>query len=685
MRTYKKTMILIGILFITLISTAKVDIEKKQQMDKVLSDISFSLETTHYKNLNIDDSFSKNVLKNYLDTLDYNHQYFTQTEVDEIYKKWCTQLDDDFLNGNSDAAFEIYNIYKDAVIRVTQYQTKLLENPEQLDFNKDEKLIYDREDQPYFSTEKEYETHWKKMLKSSILSLEDFEELTYDESINRMKSKMVTRKKLLDKKTSDDIYSYFVNAFLKEYDPHTDYFSAKEIADFDISMKLQLSGIGAVLTGEKEFIKVVKVMPNGPAAKGKELQPEDKIIAIATDGKEFEDITDWPLGDAVNLIRGKEGTTVKLRVIPSGTKTAKEYTFVRENVKLEDKGARYFIKEARSKNSNYKIGVINLPSFYMDFDAYSKGDKNYKSTTRDVKEILEKLNKESVDGLIIDLRNNGGGSLSEVNNLMGLFIPYGPVVQVKEGGRVSYLGDNDMKTYFNKPVVVMVNRLSASASEIFAAAMQDYRRGIIVGTPTFGKGTVQTIKNLDLGELKYTNGKFYRINGGSTQHKGVTPDILFPPTYDSSEIGESSLDNPLPWDEVNSLMSKENNNKIKKYLDRKYEILNKKHMERVVKNPDFIYNMKKYAIIKDITKDKEVSLNRKTRELETKELEDRWLEITNEKLVSQNKTKLKDYKALEEYNKERSKEDELEILKTDGEIIETVLILADEIALEKTK
>lgn len=685
MRTYKKIMILIGMLFITIISIAKVDTEKKQQMDKVLSDISFSLETTHYKNLNIDDSFSKNVLKNYLDTLDYNHQYFTQTEVDEIYKKWCTQLDDDFLNGNSDAAFEIYNIYKDAVIRVTQYQTKLLENPEQLNFNKDEKLIYDREDQPYFSTEKEYETHWKKMLKSSILSLEDFEELTYNESISRMKSKMVTRKKLLDKKTSDDIYSYFVNAFLKEYDPHTDYFSAKEIADFDISMKLQLSGIGAVLTGEKEFIKVVKVMPNGPAAKGKELQPEDKIIAIATDGKEFEDITDWPLGDAVNLIRGKEGTTVKLRVIPSGTKTAKEYTFVRENVKLEDKGARYFIKEAISKNSNYKIGVINLPSFYMDFDAYSKGDKNYKSTTRDVKEILEKLNREGVDGLIIDLRNNGGGSLSEVNNLMGLFIPYGPVVQVKEGGRVNYLGDNDMKTYFNKPVIVMVNRLSASASEIFAAAMQDYRRGIIVGTPTFGKGTVQTIKKLDLGELKYTNGKFYRINGGSTQHKGVTPDILFPPTYDSSEIGESSLDNPLPWDEVNSLMSKENNNKIMKYLDRKYEILNKKHMERVVKNPDFIYNMKKYAIIKDITKDKEVSLNRKTRELETKELEDRWLEITNEKLVSQNKTKLKDYKALEEYNKERSKEDELEILKTDGEIIETVLILADEIALEKIK
>lgn len=681
MKIYKKIMVLIGILFIAIVSVGEVNGEKKEQLNKVLSDISFSLETTHYKNLNIDDEFSKNVLKNYLDTLDYNHQYFTQAEVDEIYEKWETQLDDDFLKGNSRAAFEIYDIYKNAVERVIKYQTKLLKSPMSLDFTVDEKLVYDREEEPYFSTKKAYENHWKKMLKSSILSLEDYEELTYKESTNRMKSRMVTRKNLLEKKTTDDIYSYFVNAFLKEYGPHTSYLSAKEKADFDISMKLQLSGIGAVLTGEKGFIKVVKVMPNGPAAKGKQLQPEDKIIAVATDGKTFENIMDWPLGEAVNLIRGEEGTTVKLRVIPSGSKTAKEYTFVRENVKLEDRGARYFIKEAKSKNSIYKIGVINLPSFYMDFDAYSKGDKNYKSTTRDVKEIIEKLNNENIDGLIIDLRNNGGGSLSEVNNLMGLFIPYGPIVQVKEGGRVSYLGDGDMTTYFDKPVIVMVNRLSASASEIFAAAMQDYRRGIIVGTTTFGKGTVQTIKNLDLGELKYTNGKFYRIDGRSTQHKGVTPDILFPPTYDSTEIGESSLYNPLPWDEVDSLINggeSKSNNQLKKYLT-------EKHMERVVKNPDFIYNTKRYAVIQEITKDKEISLNRTVRERETKELEDKWLKITNEKMVAKNEVELKDYKALEEYNKKRAKKDELELLKKDGEIIETVKILADEIAIGRKR
>lgn len=681
MKIYRKITVLIGILLIAIVSVAKVDTEKKEQMNKVLSDISFSLETTHYKDLDIDDQFSKNVLKNYLDTLDYNHQYFTQAEVDEIYKKWGKQLDDDFLNGNSRAAFEIYHIYKEAVERVNKYQIKLLENPKNLDFTLDEKLVYDREEEPYFVTKEEYESHWKKMLKSSLLSLEDYEELTYKESIDRMKSRMETRQKLLEKKTTDDIYSYFVNAFLKEYDPHTTYLSAKEIVDFNMSMKLQLSGIGAVLTGEKGVIKVVKIMPDGPAAKGKELQPEDKIIAVATDGKTFEDIMDWPLGDAVNLIRGKEGTTVKLKVIPSGSKTAKEYTFVRENVKLEDRGARYFIKEAKSKNSNYKIGVINLPSFYMDFDAYNKGDKDYKSTTRDVKKIIEKLNKENIDGLIIDLRNNGGGSLSEVNNLMGLFIPYGPVVQVKEGGRVSYLGDSDMTTYFDKPVIVMVNRLSASASEIFAAAMQDYGRGIIVGTPTFGKGTVQTIKQLDLGELKYTNAKFYRIDGGSTQHKGVIPDILFPPTYDSAEIGESSLDNPLPWDEVESLINGENgknNNKLKEYLS-------KKHNERIANNPDFIYNIKRYGIIEEITKDKEVSLNRTVRKMETKELEDKWLAITNEKMKGKNEPQLKDYKALEEYNKSRAKKDELELLKKDGEIIETVKILADELAIGRKK
>jgi len=681
MRIRRKITVLMGILLIAIVSIAKVDTEKKEQMNKVLSDISFSLETTHYKDLDINDEFSKNVLKNYLSTLDYNHQYFTQSEVDKIYKKWGKQLDDDFLKGNSKAAFDIYDIYKEAVERVNKYQTKLLKNPKDLDFTIDEKLVYDREDEPYFLTKKEYENHWKKMLKSSILSLEDYEELTYEESVDRMKSRMETRKKLLEKKTTDDIYSYFVNAFLKEYDPHTTYLSAKEIVDFNMSMKLQLSGIGAVLTGEKGFIKVVKVMPDGPAAKGQELQPEDKIIAIATDGKDFEDIMDWPLGDSINLIRGKEGTTVKLKVIPSGSKTAKIYSFVRENIKLEDRGARYFIKEAKSKNSNYKIGVINLPSFYMDFDAYNKGDKDYKSTTRDVKKIIEKLNKENIDGLIIDLRNNGGGSLSEVNNLMGLFIPYGPVVQVKEGGRVSYLGDSDMTTYFDKPVIVMVNRLSASASEIFAAAMQDYGRGIIVGTPTFGKGTVQTIKQLDLGELKYTNGKFYRIDGGSTQHKGVTPDILFPPTYDSAEIGESSLDNPLPWDEVDSLINGENsknNVKLKEYLS-------EKHKERVVNNPDFNYNIKRYSIIEEITKDKEISLNRSVRKMETKELEDKWLAITNEKMVGKNEPQLKDYKALEEYNKGRAKKDELDLLKKDGEIIETVKILADEIAIMRKR
>jgi carboxyl-terminal processing protease len=680
MKINRKIQLLLGLLLIAVVSLGKGETEKREQLDNVLADISFSLETRHYKDLEVDDEFSKRVLKNYIDSLDYNHEYFTQDEIDDIYKKWGTELDDDYLKGQASAGFEIYKIYENAVLRVVDYQEKLLKEPKKLDFSKDEKLIIDREDAPFFKTKKDYEDHWRKMLKSSILSLEDYEDLSYEEATKRAKSRLETRKKLLKKKTEDDIYSIFVNSFLAEYDPHTNYMSAKEIENFNISMKAELTGIGAVLTTEKGYLKVVKILPDGPAAKGKELQPEDKILAVASDGKNFEDIMDWPSSDSINLIKGKKGTVVKLKVLPSGSKTPKIYTYVREVIKLESQSAKYFIKEAKLKDKSYKIGVINLPAFYMDFDAYSKGKKDYKSTTKDIITIIEKLNKEKVDGLIIDLRNNGGGSLSEVNSLMGLFIPYGPVVQVKEGGRVNYLGDSDMKTYFDKPVIVMVNRLSASASEIFAAAMQDYGRGIIVGTPTFGKGTVQTIEKLDLGEVKYTNGKFYRINGGSTQHKGVTPDIIFPATYDSEEVGESSLDNPLPWDEVESLVTLNeqvvNNNKIKEYL-------NKKHSARVKTNPDFIYNKKRYDLIKKITKDKWVYLNREAREEETKNIENEWLAITNEKMVAKGEKPLKDYKALEDYNKERAKKDEIDLLKKDGQIIETVRILVDEIELSK--
>ncbi len=674
MKLSKKIAVILGVFLLSIISMGKPNAGKKSELDKVLLDVSTVLEKRHYKSIGIDDELSKKVLNNYLEILDYNHQYFMQSEVDKLYKKWGTRLDQDFLKGNSEGAFKIYQVYKNAVKRVIKYQEDLLKRPETLDFTKDEKLFYDRENEPYFSTEEEYFAHWEKMLKSSILSLEDYEELSYEESIERMKNRLETKKILLEKKTDDDIYSYFVNAFLMEYDPHTTYLSEKEVADFNISMKLQLSGIGAVLTQDKGYIKVVKITPDGPAAKGRQLQPEDKIIAVAKDGEEFEDIVDWPVGEAVNLIRGKVGTTVKLRVIPNGSKTAKEYTFVRENIKLDDRGAKYFIKEAKSKTKSYKIGVINLPSFYMDFDAYNSGDKNYRSTTRDIKEILVKLNKENVDGLIIDLRNNGGGSLSEVNSLMGLFITSGPVVQVKEGKNISYLGDTDKSIYFDKPVIVMVNRLSASASEIFAAAMQDYGRGIVVGTPTFGKGTVQTIQSLDLGEVKYTIGKFYRVNGGSTQHKGVIPDIIFPPTYNGEEVGESSLENPLPWDEVKPLL-------IKKEEDPKIKVLNTRHRERIKTNPDFLYNKKRYNLIKETSSDKEISLNREVRKKETEELEKKWLEMTNERLVQKGESPLASYKDLENYNKEKSKEDDLELLKKDGEIIETVRIMADELGM----
>ncbi|RUA06496.1 MAG: hypothetical protein DSY38_04215, partial [Fusobacteria bacterium] len=350
MKNKRKITVLGGLLLIVSVLFGQLNNETKENLDKVLSEVSLSLMTSHYKKLNIDDDFSKRVLKNYIDTLDYNHQYFTKDEVDDIYKKWGKKLDDNFVQGDSTAAFEIYKTYENAVRRVNEYQRKLLENPEKLDFTKDEKLLVDREDAEFFKSKKEYEDHWRKMLKASILSVEDYEELSYEDSVERVKNKINTREKLLKKKTTDDIYSLFVNSFLAEYDPHTDYMSEKELEEFNISMKAQLTGIGAVLTTEKGFLKVVKILPDGPAAKGKELQPGDRIIAVAPDGENFEDIMDWPSSESINLIKGKKGTEVKLKVLPSGSKSAKIYTYTREVIKLESQSAKYFIKKVETKD-----------------------------------------------------------------------------------------------------------------------------------------------------------------------------------------------------------------------------------------------------------------------------------------------------------------------------------------------
>lgn len=674
MKRIRKEWLLVLLILLSTLTFAKVTPQEKKELDKTLWDISYKLNTNYYSEKDIDDKFSEKVLDDYLDMLDYNHQYFLDGEVKELKKKWGKKLDDSFLNGDSTAGFEIHDKYYNAVLRVIGIEEEIIKNRKKLDFTKNEKLFYDREKASYFKSEEELKDHWRKKVKAAILSIRETEDLSMKEAFKRLSKRLEIKKKLLDKKTKDDIFSTFVNAYLKEYDPHSTYFSQKELVEFNISMKLELSGIGATITSEKGYLKIVKLVPKGPADKGKELHPEDKIIGIASDGKNFEDVVDWPTTDAVNLIRGKAGTIVKLRIIPNGSKKSKVITIKREKIKLEENSAKYFIKTIKGKEKNYKIGVISLPSFYMDFEGYLKNDPNYRSTTRDILKIIEKLNKEGVDGLVIDLRNNGGGSLMEVNSLMGLFIKSGPVVQVKEDGNVNYLGDTDGKIYFTKPVAVMINRLSASASEIFAAAMQDSGRGIVVGTTSFGKGSVQTVQKLNLGEVKFTTGKFYRISGGSTQHKGVTPDILFPNTYNAKEVGESSLKNPLPWDEVGSLLKKKGSVK-------NLDILRKNHKERVVKNPSFIYDEKKYELVEKINKEKWVLLNKDEREKERKKEDEEWLKLANEKFKGEGKPQLKDYKALEEYNKKRNKKEGIELLKEDGEIEETGHILVDMIKL----
>ena len=349
------------------------------------------------------------------------------------------------------------------------------------------------------------------------------------------------------------MFQAYINAFAQTYDPHTNYLSPDNAENFDINMSLSLEGIGAVLQTDNEYVKVVRLVPAGPAEKSKLIAPADKIVGVAQGDKEMVDVIGWRLDEVVKLIRGPKGSKVRLEVIPASNapsdQTSKVVSIIREAVKLEEQAAQKSVLKLQHEGRDYKLGVIKVPAFYLDFKAYRAQDPNYKSTTRDVKRLLGELKQEKVDGVVIDLRDNGGGSLQEATELTGLFIDQGPTVLVRNSdGRVDVLADEEPGVFYDGPLAVLVDRLSASASEIFAGAMQDYHRALILGGQTFGKGTVQTIQPLNHGELKLTLAKFYRVSGQSTQHQGVLPDIAYPDIVDTKEIGESALPEAMPWD-----------------------------------------------------------------------------------------------------------------------------------------
>lgn len=589
------------------------------RLDQTIANL---LSYYHYRQGQLDNRQSSAILDAYLDTLDPNRSYFLASDIKK-FEQYRYRLDEYLQNGNLDPAYEIFNIY---LRRLAERTARLqLQLKREINFNIDEKLAIDQEDTPWRRSKIELDEIWRKRLKNELLQL-ILAGKNYSEAKDTLNTRYEGRLRRTKQYNSEDVFQIYMNAVATSFDPHTTYFSPRASENFNIQMSLSLEGIGTVLRMEEEQISVVELVPGGPAALSGQLLPDDKIIGVGQgDDNDIVDVIGWRLDDVVELIRGPRGSVVRLQVLPGGNMAgSKVVRLVRDKINLEKQAASSEIKTIQRGGELLRIGMITIPTFYSDFAAAQRGDANYRSTTRDVRRILGELKTQNIDGLVIDLRQNGGGSLQEAIDLTGLFIPHGPVVQVRNArGSVEVEEDADRSISYSGPMVVLVDRFSASASEIFAGAMQDYGRAVILGNPTFGKGTVQTLVDLNrflpsadstLGQLKLTVAKFYRINGSSTQNRGVTPDILFPSIVDSEEVGESAQDFALPWDEINPLRYVHN-----KSLDGLIPKLRQLHLQRSNKDPMFQAYLQDIRHTRETREQTEISLLRSKREAERNE------------------------------------------------------------------
>lgn len=521
------------------------------------------LTNWHYKDTRLDDELSQRVLDGYIEMLDPNRSYFLAADI-ESFNRYATTLDDTLRHSDLNPAFDIYNLYLDRVHERAAYALERLTLP--FDFDVDEYYQYDRSDAPWAVDVAELDNIWRQRIKNDYLRLR-LTKKDHDEIIELLDERYNNLDRRVAELNSEDIFNFFMNAFAQAIEPHTAYLSPRGSDNFEISMRLSLEGIGALLGRESEYTQIARVVPGGPAAQDGRLKAGDRVVSVGQgmDGK-MVDVVGWRVDDVVELIRGPKDTIVRIEVLPEDVGVegpSRMIDIVRNEVKLEEQAASSQIIEIPQEEGDpLKIGVIDLPVFYLDFNGRAQNLPDYRSSTRDVSRLIGELQAEGVSGIVMDLRNNGGGSLLEATTLTGLFIDRGPVVQVRNGsGRISTEEDTDPGMAWEGPLAVLVNRYSASASEIFAAAIQDYDRGIIIGEPTFGKGTVQSLLDLDeygqsdqprMGQLKITQAQFFRVNGGSTQNRGVLPDIRFPSAGDPQEYGERSLPNALPWTEIDA-------------------------------------------------------------------------------------------------------------------------------------
>ena len=586
------------------LNTNAITIEPTQEQSVLAQIITQELEQRH---LASDKLFAKRrpmVGNLILKAIDPSRSLLIQADVDQASVR---NLPEEIERGNLEDVYRLYGLsLQRAEERLNIWLQILDQGPGSLNLVDREKLLRRDESTPWVSNQGQLKDLWRKQLENQAISLllaDRTEEATYKALKRRYKS----QKNRLEQTRSDDIFRGVINAYASAYDPHTSYLPPADSETFNINMSLSLQGIGAVLQSEDEFTKVVNLIPGGPAEIDGRLKPSDQILGVAQGSGPFEDVVGWRLDEVVQLIRGPKGSQIRLEVQTGEDSPHREIVLIRDRVLLEEQSAKSQTIEVGKDNE--KIGIITVPTFYSDFTAKQAGDPNYRSTTRDVKLLLEGLKKEKVKGLIIDLRNNGGGSLQEAYELFGLFISRGPVVQIRSaGGRTDVRGDRDPSIAWESPMAVLVNRLSASASEIFAGAVQDYGRGLVIGSQTFGKGTVQALLPVDNGQLKLTIAKFYRISGQSTQHQGVIPDINFPSAFDPNEIGESALDTALPWDQIRSLrydLMDNPQSRVRQLTDR--------HQERIKNDPNFKALMKRTERILDLDNAEGISLHLDTR------------------------------------------------------------------------
>lgn len=612
-------------------STAIVlkEIQPQAIHPRVEQAVTFLLTKNHYKKRKINDDLSSEMFDFYIDLLDHNKLYFLQSDIDE-FEQYRYRLDDGLRRGDLEAAYRIFNRFQSRLAQRHSFVQRRLAEP--FDFTIDEYFNLDREKAPWAQSQAQLDSIWRKRLKDEVLRLKLAGKK--DNKISEMLEKRY--KNILHRVAqtkSEDVFQYYMNAFAETFDPHTSYMSPKASDDFSIRMSLSLEGIGASLQTEDEYTKVVRIIPGGPADRSGLLHANDRITAVGQgDNGELVDVVGWRIDDVVDLIRGPKDTKVKLQILPAESPvTAVQDTIelIRDKVKLADSAAKSDTLDIEYQGQSFRFGVIEIPDFYLDYEARQQGDPNYASTSRDVKRLLRELQGAGVDGIIIDLRRNGGGFLTEAVELSGLFIKDGPVVQVRDMfGRVKKEEDDDPGVYYDGPLAVLVNRLSASASEIFAAAIQDYGRGIIVGDQTYGKGTVQNILKLNrmfprskekMGQVKLTIAKFYRVNGGSTQHIGVIPDINFPSRYQVMEIGESNQENALLWDEIEPAEFTPYGNQIKELLPR----LKSLHQARVSQNSEFRYLLEDIERLRQNREHNVVSLQEEKRKEERDKAEAR--------------------------------------------------------------